>query len=163
MMPLQRVLILACSARKRDDPQPMPALQRYDGIFHRVLRRWLHTAETSQKESLAIFILSAEFGLIEATTLIPYYDRKMDKARAQELAPRVVAELRARLQSASPCEVFLAMGKVYRLALMPVNQWLPPSAMLYIASGGIGQQAAQLREWLYRWSKHSKASSEPQG
>lgn len=126
----------------------MPALERYDGIFYRVLRRWLQTASDEQRARLMIFILSAEFGLIEATTPIPYYDRQMSLPRAAELAPQAVARLRELLPADCACDILLAMGKVYQRALMPIEQWLPPFARLRIVGGGIGRQAAQLKAWL---------------
>ncbi|MCS7272596.1 MAG: hypothetical protein NZ550_00415 [Fimbriimonadales bacterium] len=150
MSETKRLLVLACSARKRKDAELLPAIERYDGIFYRVLRRWWQHAPASERRILDILILSAEFGLIEAQTLIPYYDRKMTPKRADELAPKLIATLQKRAQTVDYQEVLLAMGSVYLRALTPVEQWLPHSILLKRTSGGIGTQAAQLRAWLHR-------------
>lgn len=150
MSETKRLLVLACSARKRKDAELLPAVERYDGILYRVLRRWWQNASASEKHVLDILILSAEFGLIEAQTLTPYYDRKMNPKRADELAPQAVAVLQRHTQAADYREVLLAMGSVYLKALTPIERWLPCSTLLKRTSGGIGTQAAQLRAWLHR-------------
>ena len=33
------LLIVTCSQRKRSDPELLPALERYDGIFFRIIRK----------------------------------------------------------------------------------------------------------------------------
>src|SRR4051794_25280888 len=75
----RRLLIIACSDRKYADDRLLPATQRYDGPAFRVLRRYLRE---QPPEPPAIRVLSAEFGLIDDTTLIPRYDRGMTLERA---------------------------------------------------------------------------------
>jgi hypothetical protein len=60
---VNRLLILSCSQRKAPWEGDLPALDRYDGPAFRVLRKYLRT---HSDDSLAILILSAKFGLIEA-------------------------------------------------------------------------------------------------
>lgn len=144
----KRLLLLACSARKRVDAGLLPALERYDGVLYRVLRRWLRHAPAEQRHATDILILSAEFGLIETHLPIPYYDRKMSRARARELAPQTVAALHARIQSVDYQEILLAMGKLYQETLEPIARWATRPSAVRCVVGGIGQQAAQLREWL---------------
>lgn len=148
MRTCRRLLILACSARKRVDAELLPAIERYDGICYRVLRRWLRNAPVAVRSSVDILIMSAEFGLICKNTPVPYYDRKMNLQRALELAPRSVQILRECCTAADYSEIFLAMGSVYLKGVSPIEQWLPPQVRLCCTSGGIGRQAAQLRAWL---------------
>ncbi|MCS6923799.1 MAG: hypothetical protein NZM10_05415 [Fimbriimonadales bacterium] len=147
-MSARRLLLIACSARKRVDAGLLPAMERYDGIFYRVVRRWQQHASPELRRRTDILILSAEFGLLEASTPIPYYDRKMDSARARFLQPRVVDALRKRMVGGGYGEIFLAVGRLYRNALEPLESWVPPEATLLSVSGGIGKQAQQLRDWL---------------
>ena len=70
-MPTQsrRLLILACSQRKRLDPQPLPVLERYDGPAFRVLRKFLRDSPC-EAQRIDISVLSAEFGLLSAQQMI---------------------------------------------------------------------------------------------
>jgi hypothetical protein len=75
-----RLLILACSQRKRPDAELLPALERYDGPAFRVLRRFLRSRAPDPPD---VLILSAEHGLIPRDLPIAAYDRKMTPARAR--------------------------------------------------------------------------------
>jgi cytoplasmic iron level regulating protein YaaA (DUF328/UPF0246 family) len=84
-----RVLILACSARKKVAESLMPAIERYDGPSFRVLRKFLRTST----EEVGIWILSAEFGLIPSCEPIPWYDCRMTISRARQLRGPTIKRL----------------------------------------------------------------------
>ncbi len=136
------MLIVACSQRKRLDSGPLPAIDRYDGPAFRTLRK--AKREGYWPESLEMLILSAEFGLIEAGTLIPWYDRRMTPARAAELQPAVSRVLGARLPDYG--RIFVNLGRAY----LPV---LPPMPPATYAGGGIGRRSAQMKAWLQEQAK----------
>ncbi len=136
------LLLLACSARKRSDPRrPVAALERYDGVFFRVLRKWLRGGVIAVPD---VWIISARFGLIEAGTPIPEYDQRMDARRAMELAPQVRAELQQRLERHRYQRVFVNVGRDYAPTLAGVEQLKSASW----ATGAIGQRAQQMKQWL---------------
>lgn len=138
-----RLLILSCSATKRTDAGLLPAARRYDGPAFRLLRNALR--ELAQAAHPKVAILSAEFGLIAGDTPISWYDRRIDAARALALAPIVQLAL-PRFLSADISEVFINLGRDYRLALgtVPTGPWRVTDA-----HGGIGERLGQLRRWLY--------------
>lgn len=138
-----RLLILSCSATKRTEPDLLPAQKRYDGPAFRTLRKALR--ELAQDACPRVAILSAEFGLIAGDTPIPWYDRRMDAARAAALAPAVQRELRAIL-AGGPTDLFVHLGRDYRVApgAVPPGPW-----RVSYAEGGIGERLGQLRRWLY--------------
>lgn len=72
-----RLLILACSATKRDGPKYMPAIDRYDGPLWRTLRTVDPLGEKAQ-----VAFLSAHLGFREAKTPIEIYDARMTDAIA---------------------------------------------------------------------------------
>ncbi|MGE3874865.1 MAG: hypothetical protein AB7F74_18085 [Parvibaculaceae bacterium] len=77
-----RLLILACSARKRPDPGRIPARDRYDGPLWRTLR------VTDRNGVLAkVGFLSARFGFRGDDTPIENYDARLTR----ELADRMIA------------------------------------------------------------------------
>lgn len=138
-----RLLILSCSATKRTDAGRLPAVNRYQGPAFRLLRKALR--ELAQAAHPQVAILSAEFRLVAGDTLIPWYDRRMDAARALALAPIVQVAL-PRFLSKDISEVFVNLGRDYRLALgtIPTGPW-----RVTYARGGIGARLGQLRRWLY--------------
>lgn len=138
-----RLLILSCSATKRTEPGLLPAIQRYDGVAFRVLRKALR--ELPAERHPRVRILSAEYGLIVADTPIPWYDRRMDPARAAALRPQVQAALCDAFTSDIDI-TFLALSRAYLPALgaLPAGPWV-----VTYAEGGIGRRLGQLRRWLY--------------
>src|SRR5436853_1489062 len=93
---MNRLLILACSQKKKSGAQNLPAVERYDGPTFRVLRKFL--GELPQ-EAPHVLILSAQYGLIEASHNIPHYDHCMSAARARELRPQVLESAKQILKS----------------------------------------------------------------
>src|SRR3989440_5104424 len=109
---MNRLLVLSCSQSKIPKCARLPAIQRYNGPVFRLLRRYLENAS----EELDIYILSAEFGLIRHTRLIPFYDRPMTKRRACELRTKV-SDQAQRLFAAGSLrekrELFINLGEAY--------------------------------------------------
>jgi len=76
----RRLLILACSATKRDDPTYMPAIERYD----RPLWRTLPAADPDNRLARVAF-LSARLGFRAADTPIETYDARMTPEIAERM------------------------------------------------------------------------------
>ena len=148
-----RLLILSCSQRKRPQPGLLPAIERYDGPFFRVLRRYRQGYSAGNPESKAkpdVHILSAEFGLMPADRPIPNYERRMTVGRAEELRHSVLDNLRNLLRPNTPYqELFLCMGREYRLVLEGWETWRPTGLIVGQAEGSMGGKQAQLYDWLY--------------
>ncbi len=141
-MEMADLLIVACSERKRHLPQvPIAAIQRYDGVFFRVLRKWLRTNVT---KSLDVLIISARFGLIRGDTAIPEYDHRMTPTRACELAQQVRKSLRGFIARGNYQRTFVNLGRCYQ----PTIAGLDGLEKAFWAKGAIGQRARQMKEWL---------------
>ena len=78
--PANRLLILACSATKRDGPTYMPAIERYDGPLWQILR-----SVDPRGEKAKVAFLSARLGFRAASTPIETYDARMTPAIAAEM------------------------------------------------------------------------------
>jgi hypothetical protein len=89
------LLIVTCSQRKRSDPGLLPALERYDGIFLRILRKALREGHWSG--TLEVLIISAKYGLLELDTVIENYDLRMTIGQAKQLQPVVTPLLITRV------------------------------------------------------------------
>ena len=127
----------------------MPAFQRYDGPAYRVFRKFLRDAARSTAN---LYILSAKYGLISGDILIPDYDLRMTADRAEQLKPAVQRSLSLILSLHRYDEIFVAMGKVYREALM---DFMPSDGRVVVADGKIGEKSAALYRWLREGHEHS--------
>lgn len=149
MFPMsRRCLIVGCSRTKVDSPQPLPAIQRYDGPAFRVIRRYLSQAPESTQD-VDIFVLSAEFGLITAEIEIASYDRLMTASRAAELRPSVLQAVRAQICPQNYAEVFLSMGKTYVKAMEGLEALLGNSTRVIISDSASGRKLTELQHWLW--------------
>lgn len=142
----RHLLIIACSQRKRLDDGLLPAIARYDGPTFRLLRRFL---QQQPLESLDIYILSAEFGLVWQEYLIPYYDHKMTNKRARELQPEVIAKLKYTFNITSYEKVCICVGKNYFKALDGYDKLITSTSSVQIATGSLGKKLFHLYAWLY--------------
>ena len=165
--PPRRLLILACTATKRRDQNPIPALLRYDGPSFRTLRKW-QTANAADAERMDLLILSAKLGLIAADTEIEDYDQRMTPERAAVLQPVVSSALQQFLAKHGPYAATLVhLGQDYLLALVPNLRRSMDSVQrsrqlreeliaiaatqlgtLTVTEGGIGARLGQLKRWL---------------
>lgn len=141
------LVLLACSARKRTQPEELPARERYDGPSFRVLRRF----EREHLEvGLEVWVLSARFGAIRAEQSVPFYDQQLDLQGMELLRPLVAATLQARLREQLFAPVFVDVGGRYKGLLSDVEELGLPSVEW--AQGAPGVRAAGLRLWLQRLS-----------
>jgi hypothetical protein len=141
---MNRLLIIACSQRKKPDPGYLPAIDRYDGPAFRVLRNYL---SGSPADAPSVLILSAEYGLIESSRPIPNYDRLMSAARAKELRASVLDSGRPVLERGWG-EIAVCVGKNYRAALGGLLEHTPEGVPVCPIGGGLGQRLSRLRTWL---------------
>ena len=143
------LLILSCSQRKRPTQGLLPALERYDGPAYRVLNKFLR-AHPSGAQSLDVYILSAEFGLIPASKLIPDYNRRMTSQRGKELQQPTLSELKQILNNKQYEELFVSLGKDYLRILKGYKSLIPDNLNVIVSKGTIGYKLGELRNWLYR-------------
>jgi hypothetical protein len=137
------MLILACSRRKRPDPEALPAIERYDGPAFRVLRRYLREGGAAP----ATLVLSAALGLIQAEQPVPSYDHRLTAKDVARVKPIVKANLLAFASRQGPfTEAMVCGGGLYAEVLADgiedvdcVVQW---------ATGPPGRQTARLSDWL---------------
>lgn len=158
--PSGHLLILACSQRKNDSRSPAPAIHLYDGVNYRVLRKVL--LERGWPPGLQIKILSAKYGLIDATTLIEPYEQRLDEDTARKINRRTLAELR---KVSLPATVFVNLGKDYLPAVDGLESVFPRSRITY-APGPIGMKMQAMKRWLeglrYRTATTKGCSKEAQ-
>jgi len=143
------LLLISCSASKRQDGGLLPAMERYTGIVYDLVRQ--ARREGAWPAGVRVQIVSAEYGLIDENFLLPFYDRLMTEERGRELQPTVGARLDALLRKTPVQEVYINMGKNYRLTLAASHEItrLCKEGRVRVAPGGIGVKRKSTREWLY--------------
>ena len=142
-----RLLVMGCSRRKRLSSPLMPAIERYDGPTYQVLRKFYQCR--SNISNLDVYILSARFGLIRASTLIPAYDQSMTPMQAEKLAPQVLSKVSHLLKNNKYCELHLCMGRQYLSCLYGYGTALPHDTEVSISEGSMGKRQYLLKQWLY--------------
>ncbi len=140
---MRHLLLISCSATKRHDPGLLPAIQRYQGVVYRVVRR-------NRPDHLSVWIISAEFGLIDETCPIPDYDRLMTPERSRELEQAVSQELDRRLRTEHYTSIFVNLGTHYARTLNAsvIFPHLRAAGFVEEAHGGIGSRLRQTKQWL---------------
>lgn len=145
----KRLLILACSQRKRPDPGLLPAIERYDGPQFRVLRKFIREYPESAQQ-VAVYVLSAQLGVIPIYKEIPNYNRRMTPQQAIKLNQQVQDTLSDIFRAEAYASMFLSFGNTYHKALQGYERLLPASLQPIIASGSQGGRQSQLKDWLYQ-------------
>ena len=141
-----RLLILACSERKKSTPDPIPAIERYDGQLWKVLRSFLQDQSSSTARA-DIYVLSAEYGLIPGTQPIPWYNRVMTVARADELRASVLDQFRL-LMDQDYHQVCLGLSQLYLRAMRGWEYMSPSDVYVTVTDGPMATKQSQLRAWL---------------
>ena len=145
------LLIVGCSQRKRPDPGLLPAIERYDGVNFRVLRK--AKREGFWPDNLDTLILSAKYGLLQPDSCIGNYDLRMTRERAFQLQSEVSTALDAYLAQVEYCEIFINLGKNYLMALAKSGGLASFAGKVHQATGGIGKKMSQMKKWLHRISQ----------
>jgi hypothetical protein len=142
---MKRLLILSCSARKKNTAEPLLAIDRYDGPAFFVLRKYLRNPQGCAPK---VMILSAKYGLICSSSRIDFYDSKLTRSGAQELRPRVLEILKGVFESESWDTVGICSSKIYQIALQGIEEILPKKSTVDVVGGGLGLRLANLHAWL---------------
>ncbi len=144
------LLITSCSKRKRRRTEAA-ALDLYDGPSFRVLRRRLQA-------NVDVLIMSAEYGLIDSTTVVEPYDKRMDPLAAQNIAPRARMQLARRLKHNQYKEILINLPNHYRTAFRNCESLIAPYSVSWVA-GTIGERLHQLKVWLIDTGRGSRETA----
>ncbi|MEQ1823429.1 MAG: tRNA-guanine transglycosylase DpdA [Fimbriimonadaceae bacterium] len=157
----RQLLVLGCSDRKRGVSDLLPAIDRYDGPYYRVLRNYLR--EHDWPRNLSVAVLSAEYGLVGGLTRIKDYNKRMTRSLALGKAEDCCKTLSA--WACNHDSVILSLGNDYMPALEKVTEGALRSKTS-VFEGGIGEKQSQVKSLLHasgaserRVAVHPKAGS----
>ena len=144
-------MVLGPSFRRRKAGVVLSALERYDGIFFRVARKYLDEAG-----DVDVVVMGDDLVLVDGGAPLPYKAPAGDvwgglsfsKEELEEARKRNEKFLRRKLRGGRYSEVFIAMGKKHAEALPDLSQY--NVKVIFPATGGPGPKAKALKEWLTR-------------
>jgi queuine/archaeosine tRNA-ribosyltransferase len=148
------LLIIACSAKKKQESKLSRAIELYDGPAYRVIKKQLGKRFSQP----VVWIISAKHGLIDADTLIYSYDAKITRENIGELKDSIESFVKRFAPLDRFDRIFIWAGKRY-LSLLPQSLLTFPKTR--VADGYIGQKLNQLKRWSIDWRKgqHQKEKS----
>jgi len=144
----QYLLIIGCSQKKDPSQTLMKALNRYNGVNFKVIKKFKR--ERKLPENLDIVIISAKYGFLKLDEYIDDYDLRMTKKRAQELHPAILNELEELISNNTYKEIFINLGKDYLPAIEGFEKYVT-CPVLY-AQGRIGEKLRDMKKWIIRIS-----------
>ena len=142
-------MILTTSVRLNEQTkEPIPALKRYNGVYFRVLRKYLREGRLKDTD---ILIVSERYGLIWSNDKIPLYEihgkmgfLSIDKKAIEKLRQENLKELKKILDRYS--EIYVNVGKEY-MKLIKGLEKLASGRIIY-AKGSLGAKATHMKEWI---------------
>lgn len=160
-MNLKKLVIISGSARIRAEPgDPIPAIQRYDGVFERLLRKYY-----PDLVGLDILILSPTTGLVFAEDKIGLQEpikgswhefllTKKDILRLKQNNMRFLRDLFTRRKYE---EIYVNVGKELLKMIEGIEVLVPTSTKVTYAQGkGIGPKMSHMKEWLKPYIRQRK-------
>jgi len=148
---MAKLLILGPSYRRSTSPEPLPAIERYDGLFYRIVRG---NMDKVKEKGIDIIIITEDLEVATPETRLPYKPPVGNKWRTMSPAskdPEKIEKLRSRIleivKNKRYDEIFIALNKHYQ-ALLP--DLTPYTTKIISNFKGLGIKAKSLKEWLSR-------------
>jgi len=126
-------------------PEPVPALELYDGYFFRIIKKAIR--EEDFRSDLDMRILSAKYGIVDPNEQIEYYDQRMTTDRANELRSSVATSLSTIVTKNDYDRIIVNTSETYIEAL---EKFLQRSDIKVskIDGDGIGTKGKLLKEFV---------------
>jgi len=127
----------------------LPAIDRYDGLFFRVARKYLKEAK-----DVDVAVMVDDLTLVNGVTPLPNIEPEGQHWGAKKVSNDIVEKakiknrdfLDKKFRKGRYSEVFISMGKEYAKALPTLEQY--NLKVIFPASGGPGPKAQMLKQWL---------------
>jgi len=150
---MKKLIIVSGSYRVIREPKnPIPALERFDGVFIRLIRKYY-----KELRNFDILILSPTYGLIKAEEKIGFKEPIRGSWRKLELSKDTVSRLRDSslstlqrlLTKQQYDEIYINVGKNLLKIIEGFNQIVPQTTKITYAQGpGIGPKMTHMKNWI---------------
>jgi len=144
----KKLLILGPSFRRNESSELSNALERYDGIYFRVAKKYLRLVQ-----NVDVVVMVDDLTLVKGASLLRYVPPKGDVWGRQSFCKDILEKVRERnetflrrkINSGGYSEVFIAMGKKHAEALPDLSRY--DVKVIFPTRGGLGPKAKALKEW----------------
>lgn len=139
----KRLLIIPCSKTKIWSEIPLPAIERYNGYFFKILKK-------NRKSNMDVLILSAKYGLLNEDEKTLYYDKKMNLTIARELEIQVYNKFFEDVDLGEYKEICVNLGRYYIDCFSKTLSDIKESFMGEVITfhGGLGERGCAMKNWL---------------
>jgi len=150
---MRKLLIVSSSSRiVPEQTGKMLAVDRYDGVFFRVLRKALRD---SRRRDIDVLILSPVYGLIKGNEQIEYHKPLMGKWGTLSLSEDEVTRMREKnlsflesfIRRHEYSETYVNVGREYMKLIEGLEKFLT-HRVTYAKGKGVGPKAADMKMWI---------------
>jgi hypothetical protein len=132
--------------------ETVPAIDRYDGIMARILKKYIREGLLDPKD---ILFVSPVLGLVRALDLVPYHERlkgswqnlELDRHALEEMNRAALELVKEQMKSQDYSEAYINVGK----ALYPIIEGIEKlisCEVVHSKGRGPGPKAAHMRDWI---------------
>lgn len=127
----------------------MPAIDRFDGVYFRILRKYLREGRL---KGVDILVVSDKYGILQANDLVPFH-HPSDKIKVTENTRAAnLTKLRDMLKKSSYSEIYVVCGEAF-LEFITGFEEFANTTVTYCQGQGLGPKARSLRDWIVARSK----------
>ena len=140
-------MILSSTQRQHPDLTPLPALERYQGLYPSLLRS-MQRRGLFPKNCDIVFVTG--FGIVTADDGIPANDMPMTPQLALSLREKNLDTMRRILNAKRYDEVYVNLGQNFLKSIEGFEKFT--DAKITYATGVLGRKAAHMKAWILKHS-----------
>lgn len=150
-MAARKLLILTTSFKRNEEiTDPIRAIERYDGVYFKILRKHLREGKLKNTD---ILIVTEKRGLIWSNDKVPLYKiggkmgfLSLDEKTIEKLRHKNLKKIGEILSQNRYSEIYVNVGKQYMKLIEGFEEFAP--CKLTYAKGGLGEKATHMRDWI---------------
>ena len=147
----RKLLILTTSFRRNEEiTEPIPAIERYDGVYFKILRKYLREGKLKDTD---ILIVTEKHGLIWSNDNVSFYKVQskmgflsLDEKSIEKLRHENLQRIKEILSQHRYSEIYVNVGKEYMKLIKGFEEFV--SCKLTYAVGGLGKKASHMKNWI---------------
>jgi cytoplasmic iron level regulating protein YaaA (DUF328/UPF0246 family) len=146
---MSRAIIVAASQRRVEEPKdPIPAIDRFKGVYFRILKKYLRSGKLSNTD---ILIVSQDFGVVRSKDKVPYRKptNKLDfhKEFVEKARKANLKTLGRIFREKNYNEVYVNVGKEF-YKLIEGFESLASAKIIHASGPGLGPKAKHMKNWI---------------
>ena len=135
------LLILSSTMRQNPDPEALPAIQRYEGLYPAILKSLQNKGQFPKCD--VIFVTGQ--GIVTADEKIVRSDTRMTPALAASLRKKNLEALERLFAAKTYQEIYVNLGRSYLKSIEGFEKLT--SSKITCATGVLGKKAVHMKKW----------------